>query len=211
MFNQIPCGFGGRVTRSYVGGASLGPINSSLSVSASVNLGTETADRRVIILCAGQSSTGTATALNFSSFSMTGSPTFTTVYSVGGVFSGIGRASAIGLAHVPTGTSVTVTANFSQSGTVTAASLGLLVYSVYGLSSNTPYADGAYGSYHLPTGSVAIALAHKVSAPTWTGATQDAFQVICSGASYATDVEETGRTISASGTNQERVTIWAPG
>lgn len=211
MFNQIPFTGSGRVTRSYVGGASLGPINSSLSISASVNLGTQTAERRVIILCAGQSSTPTSDAMNFSSFSMTGSPTFSTISSNGGVFGGIGRAYAVGVAHVPTGTSVTATATFSQGGSVSAASLGLLVFSVYGLSSNIPYANSGFGSFNIPTGGIAIGLAHSITSPSWTGATLDSFQLVCSGASYATEVEEIGRAISATPANFGNVTVWAPG
>jgi hypothetical protein len=209
MFNLIPGGFGGRVTRSYVGGAAL--ADTALSITATVNLGTETGDRRVVIVCGAQSASSPANAMAFSGFSMTGSPTIDTLYSAGVLDGIVGRSAAIGIAHVPTGTSgISVAASFSQGGTLSTVSKGILIYSVYGLSVNTPYANGAYGSYDFPVGSMAIGLSQTFPSPSWTGLTQDAYQGVCSGASYESTLGETGRSISASSASLQRVILWAP-
>jgi hypothetical protein len=209
MFNLIPGGFGGLVTRSYVGGASLS--DATLSITVTINLGTESSDRRVVIVCGAQSASSPANAMAFSGFSMTGSPTIDTLYSAGILDGIIGRSAAIGIAHVPTGTGgISVTASFNQGGTLSTVNKGILIYKVYGLSANTPYANGAYGSYDFPVGSIAIGLSQTYPAPSWTGLTQDAYQGVCSGASYESTLGETGRFISASSASLQRVVLLAP-
>lgn len=211
MFNLIPGGFGGRVTRSYVGGNGIGSGSTSMSITANVDLGAESGERRVVIVCAGQSVSTPSNALNFTGFSITGSPTIDTVYSTSVLDGFVGRCAAIGIVHYPEGTSgISVTANYSQSGTISYLYKGILVYSVYGLSDNTPFNQGTYGSYDMPLGSIAIAFSQHPSAPTWTGVTQDAFQSVVSGASFESEIGETGRTISADISSLRRVVIWAP-
>lgn len=198
----------GRVTLNYVGGNNAG----GFTTTANVDLGTQASDRRVVILATQRLSLAAPT---FSNFSMTGSPTIDTLATASFVdaFS-LGQTLAMGVAHVPTGTTVSVTAQFGGPANP-GPNCSIMVYSVYGLSSNTPYANAVFGSFNFPPGSAAIAMGFsQASTPTWTGATQDAYEGQCSGASYTTELEELGRSISAvsaGGVNIGRVTVWAPG
>jgi hypothetical protein len=182
-----------------------------MSITATVNLGTESGERRVVIVCGGHSASTPANVLNFTGLSMTGSPTIDIVYSTSVLDGFVGRCLAIGIAHYPTGTSgISVTANYSQSGASSFVNKGILVYSVYGLSNNTPFTQGGFGTYNFPIGSIAIGAIQEGVAPTWTGLTEDAYQLICSGASFESELGESGRLITANFSSLRRVVLWAP-
>jgi hypothetical protein len=210
MFNQIPYPGGGRITRNYLGGAASGATDQS--VAGTFSLGSDHPSRRILVAAAGilnmTPAAGSAVGvINCGAQSVSGAGF---LYANGGINGVSGIAMAIASFYVPTGSSISLSASFSASGTLGSAAKWLIAWEIYGAGSNTPkQVVGKTATIGIPAGGALIGAA-GISSPSFTGIPTDGSTGQLVGASQVSDPEVAPFSITGAGIFGA-LTQWEPG
>lgn len=128
--------------------------------------------------------------------------------------SSIDRLTTVAVAHVPSGGSGTVSIAYTYSGTLNLSTRRFIVYSIVGVSSNTPLAvTGPNATITIPAGGASVGgvVANSGVFIDWTGLNKDLQITQLSSASRHTEEELSGLLVAASPSDYGALTIWAAG
>jgi len=176
---------------------------------ASVNFGTASSDRRIIVAINGRTQDGTSSGSVISSVTIGGVSATIAVQAQNS-----GNTTGIAIAAVPTGTSGDVVVVFAE----TMTNADIATYSTTGVSSDTAFSTGTStanpltANINVEAGGIAVALAKSddgAATATWAGLTErydeaDANTNDLSGASSAFATTQTGLTVSCTWTSSVR-------
>ena len=188
----------GRVEANYIGGVTSSAVNNS--VSGSFNFGAEDENRIILVGAYAGIGVSPPSTVSLSGVTIAGNSS-TIIYSTSGGPSN-SNAFGIAIANIPAGTSGTIAAGFTASGSISVANKAIVAYSIYNSRgvSNTIVLGGSIGS---PPGGAIIglsALFGSTGTLVWTGVSKDGQSGNLTGGSLSAEDELAPFTVTCNGT-----------